>query len=351
MTRQIRTIAALAAVLAVPAATARAQYGGYGWGGWGGAGTVQGSIARGMGQLAVGEGVYNLRTAQARSINVDTAMRWNDYMWQSQQVANKMTIAKYQREERNINRAQKEIYDRLRNNPTEEDLARGDALNVALDEINNPKVYKRALKGYDTKLDGKTIREIPFEKAAAAVTISIQELLNGGPPAVLRGDAFKDELATIREVAESLRKETLEQGKYNPATTEKGIATLTALKLKVDAKIPNGTQDRLDADTYIKSLIGLSRLLETPASNILLAGLEDRPATTIGDLLSFMNAYNLRFGVAKTVAERQVYDNIYPLLVQLRDEAKVGDSSPWAAAPPDHKGQPTQFFNSLQYGK
>ena len=58
-------------------------YGGYGWGGWGG--TVQGDIARGLGYFNMGAGIYNRETAQARSINTDTAMRWNEYVYRSQQ--------------------------------------------------------------------------------------------------------------------------------------------------------------------------------------------------------------------------------------------------------------------------
>ena len=69
------------AVTWVPMGTsARAQYhyppgyGGYGWGGWGGGGTSSvGSTARGMGAFAAGAGYYNVNTAQARSINAQTA--------------------------------------------------------------------------------------------------------------------------------------------------------------------------------------------------------------------------------------------------------------------------------------
>ena len=63
-------------------------YGGYGWGGWGH--TVQGSMARGLGMFNMGRGVYNVDTAQARSMNVNTAMRWNSAVWQGQMVKNRM---------------------------------------------------------------------------------------------------------------------------------------------------------------------------------------------------------------------------------------------------------------------
>ena len=78
----------LALFLAVPGVSAPAQYayphgyGGYGWGGWGGGGsTVQGNVASGMGNFAAGAGAYNVQTAQARAMNANTAMQWNDYMY------------------------------------------------------------------------------------------------------------------------------------------------------------------------------------------------------------------------------------------------------------------------------
>ena len=61
--------------LLLPGGAAHAQwfyppgYGDWGWGGWGGGGTVQGDVARGLGTFAQGAGVYNLKTAEAKSIN------------------------------------------------------------------------------------------------------------------------------------------------------------------------------------------------------------------------------------------------------------------------------------------
>ncbi len=38
----------------------------------------------------------------------------------------------------------------------------GDALNVAVDEIDDPRVYGRALEGSKAKIGGETIRNIPL---------------------------------------------------------------------------------------------------------------------------------------------------------------------------------------------
>ena len=51
-----------------------------GWGGWGTTSAV-GDAARGAGMYAIGAGVYNLDTAQARSINANTS-RDSMTMWQ-----------------------------------------------------------------------------------------------------------------------------------------------------------------------------------------------------------------------------------------------------------------------------
>ncbi len=48
-------------------------------------------------------------------------------------------------------------------------------------------------------------------------------------------------------------------------------------------------------------------MLETPAVDLVLAGVENRSDATLGDLLEFVNAFNLRFGVASKPQQQQVY--------------------------------------------
>ena len=90
MFRPICFVFMVAAVLTA-ASEARAQYGyargygGYGWGGWGGASTPGAAAPRGHGYVGIwAAGMFNLDTAQARSINVNTAMRWNQAMFNAQ---------------------------------------------------------------------------------------------------------------------------------------------------------------------------------------------------------------------------------------------------------------------------
>src|SRR5207253_2378595 len=88
-------VAGLTVALGVLSSGAEAQwfyprgYGGYGWGGWGEGATVPGSTAAGFGIFAQGLGAYNLESAQARAIDSDTLGRWNEYLFESQQLRNK----------------------------------------------------------------------------------------------------------------------------------------------------------------------------------------------------------------------------------------------------------------------
>ncbi|MFO0893267.1 MAG: hypothetical protein U0790_29530, partial [Isosphaeraceae bacterium] len=142
-------------------------YGGYGWGGWG-ASTAQGDIARGLGMYAMGAGYYNQQTAIANSINTDTVMRWNQYVYEGQKEANRLHHGKLVLQRQLANTSADQIRERLRNNPEPRDIYQGDAMNVALDEINDPRVYAKALEGAKAKISPRTIRDIPFQYAAAA---------------------------------------------------------------------------------------------------------------------------------------------------------------------------------------
>src|SRR5271166_299545 len=97
MLRSIR-FALMLAAFATAASEARAQYGyargygGCGWGGWGS--TPQSSMARGLGMMSAGRGMYNVDTAQARSINTNTVIRYNQAMFNAERSATKLYVAR-----------------------------------------------------------------------------------------------------------------------------------------------------------------------------------------------------------------------------------------------------------------
>jgi hypothetical protein len=112
---------------------------GWGWDAWGGWGsTPQGSIAQGMGHYYAGAGIFNERTAIADSINADTLMRWNDYIYQANDEAARRYVARRRANSANVREQNESIITRIRDNPTARDIEMGDALNAAVNQLTIP---------------------------------------------------------------------------------------------------------------------------------------------------------------------------------------------------------------------
>ena len=154
------------------------------------------------------------------------------------------------------------------------------------------------------KIGGETIRNIPFQKAAAAITMSIHQITQGGPPASLMTPEFEAERDGDqgRWARKCARRSRTDKNPDPAKTIKKLLALITKAEEKADAILPQETRDRTEADRYLKALHGLIAMLKTPAIDVILAGVEKRPDATLGELLDFMNAFNLRFGVASTPA-------------------------------------------------
>jgi hypothetical protein len=338
------------AVLLAAGGRAKAQwefpfgFGPFGWGGWG-ADTVQGSIARGLGAWAMGEGFYNKQTAEANAINADTIMRWNQYVYEAQKEANRIHHERLAQERLRNRQAREQIYQRLRNNPEPADIYRGDAMNVAFDEINDPRIYVKSLEAGKEKLPGDLVRNIPFQYASLAISVSIHQLTRGNPPAGLMRPEFEPERAEFKALAAKIREQLNEEKMPDPALINQALAAIHSAEEKAQNLLPRGTRERNEVDRYLKALHGLVAMLQTPAIDVILSGVEMRPEVTVAQLLNFMNAYNLRFGPATTPPQRMAYDRLYPTLVAMRNEiAPLLASSPGATTSGQEAGE---FFSGM----
>jgi hypothetical protein len=325
-----------AAVLATASASAFAQYppgyGGYGWGGWGS--TPGGDIARGLGTYAAGAGAYNLNTAQAYAINSDTVMRWNEAAWEMQHSINQAYYRRQVQRRIDIDKAQAAIYSRLKDNPDEHDIEDGDALNVQLDILVNPKVYMSTIGMLRTPISRAMIREIPFEYASEGYTFSLNQMTeeDGWPPA-LRESIYAPYRKKVHDAMAAAVEEDV-KGMLTPPTIKKASDAVTELRKRFEKEVPPESPDYLPARDFMKGLAGLVRMLHSPEMEEAIAGLEKAPNTTVGDLLGFMHAYNLRFAPAKTRRQVQIYQEIYPVLANAPKSLpdKVADSVSQVAA-------------------
>jgi hypothetical protein len=354
MNRRTRLAVALVCALwAARGASVQAQafgypwgFGGFGWGGWG-ASSGEGDLAHGLGAFAAGAGFYNKQTAIADAINTDTVIRWNEYFHEAQMSANRRFAQRRDLARDRVLQAAEATRKRLRDNPDPRDVFRGDALNVALDEINDPRVYRRDLRSAKVKIGGEKIRTIPFQYAAAAITVSIDQLANGPLPAALLGPEFQADREAIKALDRQIVAQVEDGKDPDPETVKKLLGAIYTAEENAAKIWPRNSRERNEADRYLKALHGLVAMLKTPAIDLILAGVENRPDATLGDLLSFMGAFNLRFGVASTPQQQQVYSFLYPKLVQVRDE--VATALATTAAPKTNGHEPEDFFSGMSY--
>jgi len=309
----------VAAMVAAWPGAARAQYGypsgyrGYGWGGWGS--TPQGSIARGLGYFNMGRGAFNEDTAVARSINTDTVMRWNQYTYLSQREAASRYGARLKALHARVDRERGRIQDRLRNHPTNRDITDSDALNVLVDELEDPAVAGSSLSTINTPLESRLIQEIPFKVASEGMTICLDEMtMSEQWPLALRVDAFRPEREGLRKAVLAALEED-KNGDLEPKTIEALQAAIDRFRFKFQELVPPSSPDYVPAQDRIKAMAGITKMLYSPRVEEILAELEKYQGTTLGELLSFMRAFNLRFASANSFRQRQLYLKLYPLLL------------------------------------
>ena len=127
-----------------------------------------------------------------------------------------------------------------------------------------------------------------------------------------------------------MRKED-EEGEIQPKTLQEARAMVNDLRAKITAQPLKDEDDQRQASRFINACTALMGLLNKPDTRPALAELRKVKNTTIGNLLGFMHAYNLRFAPATDQGEKQIYRQLYETLDQTRDqilsEAKIDLSS------------------------
>jgi hypothetical protein len=83
-------------------------------------------------------------------------------------------------------------------------------------------------------------------------------------------------------------------------------------------------------------MASLSRILNDSGMKRFLEKLQDNQERTIGELIAFMDSYNLRFGPTTTDRQLEIYTRLVPLLTAIRDSVKTPQDVP---SPPDRTGE------------
>jgi hypothetical protein len=180
---------------------------------FGGGSTPQGDYLRGVGIAAMGMGIYNQRTAIANSINLDTMIRWNEYM---------AAVAKEQKREyverrmylsaRNKEMNDK-IQDRIKNHPEARDVLSGDALTAAMNELMDPQISESSYRGAEVPLSVDMIRRIPFRLGDRGENFSMNRLTLKGKgkwPVAFQDKRFASELKEFEAAVDAALEEAVD---------------------------------------------------------------------------------------------------------------------------------------------
>ena len=214
------------------------------------------------------------------------------------------------------NKAYDEIQDRLRNHPSTLDITDGDALNVLLDVLLNPATADQSLQLIKTPLRAEVIVNIPFEVATECITVCLASMTTDEEwPLQLRGESFRPEREALQQAIQNALKED-ETGNLEPETIDAVQKAITNLRLKFVKQVPQDAPEYVEAQNKIKAMAGLIKMLDSSKIEKILAELEDYQGTTLGDLLAFMQAFNLRFSAANSYRQRQIYQKLYPMLAE-----------------------------------
>jgi hypothetical protein len=313
----------LGVILSISAGTVRAID--WGWGGWGGwVDTPEGALARGMGQYYEGLGVLNKKTAMAESINVDTMMRWNEYMYEAHLESTRRTVARRRGNSERIRTARREILKALLENPSARDVENGNALNAALTQLTDPKISSSVMRLAMSPIEASVIREIPFRNASEAVTIVLSQVKAVTKwPAVLGDVRFAADRQEFEEIVDKAERED-EEGDISADTLKGAHELVRGLRDKLAATPLEGARAQQDASRFLKTLAGLVRMLERPDTNEAFNQLRMVKTTSLGNLIAFMEVFNLRFGAATTPAQRLLYRELFPVIDELRDRVVKG---------------------------
>ncbi len=322
-------------ILSVTNQDARAQwgYGGWGWGGWGN--TIQGSALRGAGYYAMGAGIYNYDTALANNINGQTAIMMNNAWATAQREDNMIHHARVVQDAQRDRTLYNQRIQQLRDKPGLREIENGDALNLAVQDLSDPRLGSSALRAANTTVPASLIADVPFQNASERVTFMLNELRAAAKwPKAFDEPRFAADKKLFDELVARIRKEDVD-GDVSAKTIRQARELIANLKGKLAAEPLRDEDDQAAVTKFLNASTAMVGLLEKPDVAAALGQLRKVKDTSLGNLLGFMHAYNLRFGAATKLKEKQAYHQLFGILDPTRDqilsEAKL-DASPTAQA-------------------
>jgi hypothetical protein len=292
--------------------------------------TPEGDYLRGVGLAAWGMGIYNLETAQADSINLDTGIRFNEYLAAVSEESMRAHVARI----RTAANQEKEFYrqnrERVLNKPEYREVANGEALNRILEELQNPNLTESVFRSerMQVPLPADLVRHIAFSFPEKGQQFSMARLsLKGkGKWTVAFQDKAFDYVKRAYAAALDKALEEAIDGRMQ-------IATIEVLERKADDLLnrlnevlgPINDTRYKEGTRRVKELKNVAEQLKTTKIEQAIGDIDKYSGTTVYDLKVFMSNHNLRFGAANGPEEAEVFGALYELMAAQNEKVKVSD--------------------------
>jgi hypothetical protein len=154
-------------------------------------------------------------------------------------------------------------------------------------------------------------------------------------PAALMEPAYDAERGAMQAAVNAAVEEDT-KGTVSMDAIKRINGAVAKLREKFRKNVTPFTSGSDDALQYLSTMASLSRLLNDPSMKRFLEEFRNNEDRTVGDLISFMDAYNLRFGPASSSRQLDIYTRLVPILTDIRDSAKGAGCTP---TPPDRTGE------------
>ncbi|MGO8899538.1 MAG: hypothetical protein ACLQU5_14510 [Isosphaeraceae bacterium] len=320
MTRVILTPLAL---LALMGSSAHGQFNFVGPGS-----TAEGDYLRGVGVAALGIGIGSHQMAIANSINADTAIRINEYIYGCLMNENRMNAEHRADMARKAKEEYNKIRERIAQHPEARDVRKGDSLNVVLEELNNPKIQEGASSSNAVPLTVDEVRRIPFKLGAKGVKrFSIARLTAKGKgkwPVAFQDNRFDHERRQFEKALDNALEQQYKSDMQLQSikAVQKTIDDLESRLEQVVGKIA----DKLyfEARERLKEMRETVEMLKATDIERALGELDRYAGTTVNDLRVFMLRHNLQFADADNPEERELFPQLYAKLGEQRDRVSQG---------------------------
>ena len=295
--------------------------------------TPEGDYLRGVGIAGWGMGLYNLNTAQANSINLDTEIRWYEYLAAVAKQQTREYVARIVADATKRKEFYKQYRERILNSPEARDVTSGEALNRVLEALQNANLGESSFRAERMKVNipVDVVRHIPFKLGEKGEQFSMDRLSLKGKgkwPVALQDLRFE----YVKKKYILALDKALEQaidGRMQIPAIEEVDARADDLFRRLDEVVPpNNDRLYLEAKDHLNDMKATVRLLKTTKIEQAIGEIDRYSGTTINELMMFMMTHGLRFAAAKTPQEKARYPELYALLREQLDKVKVPDGTP-----------------------